>query len=305
MKKPCQYCGNEFDTKGVYACHLNNCEKNPKNLRGSKHIYNPLTLERSMLVVGQELPDGWVYGTGTKKQPQVKQCPKCGIEHYKQHGKYCSYKCSNSRLTSKESKKNISEGLKKSFRTGGALKRSVETRVKLALESGVTSFQTCPVCENSFKVNRSVPRIYCSRECYDKDSEHKFRNIGQGGHREGSGRSHSGRYQGVYLNSTYELAYWIWCKDNGVALEKCDDTFTYELDGVTHTYHPDFNQDGLIIEIKGYHTNLVDIKADAVRRTGKEIRILYKEDIQDKIDWVKDRYKVKKLEQLYDNARLV
>lgn len=84
--------------------------------------------------------------------------------------------------------------------------------------------------------------------------------------------------------------------EHGIDFRPCDLTFTYDTD---KTYFPDFIMEDRIIEIKGYHTELVDIKAKAVRDRGYEIDILYKKDIQHCFDWFESTYPNQKLTDFY------
>ena len=61
-------------------------------------------------------------------------------------------------------------------------------------------------------------------------------------------------YDGIQFDSLTEIAFYIWLKDNNISFEyqpKCK--FTYEFDGKTWTYFPDFKVNGQYVEIKGDH----------------------------------------------------
>ena len=120
-----------------------------------------------------------------------------------------------------------------------------------------------------------------------------------GGYREGSGRSKSGYFNNFYCSSTYELAYYIWNIEHDVDIERCKESFNYTHKGNIHRYYPDFVVDGVIIETKGYHTDIVDIKTKAVESQGRKIKVLYEKDLTHMIDYVKDKYRVTCLEELY------
>lgn len=120
-----------------------------------------------------------------------------------------------------------------------------------------------------------------------------------GGLRVGSGRGKKGWYKGYFCDSTYELAYIIYNLDNNVEFKRCTKVYTYEYKGKTHKYHPDFELlDGTVVETKGYHTSLVDIKAASV--TDCPIIVLYEKDLEYAFDWVKDHYKFDDLSDLYE-----
>jgi len=58
-------------------------------------------------------------------------------------------------------------------------------------------------------------------------------------------------YQNERFDSSWELAVWIWAKDNGKEIEREPVSLTYTFNGIEHTYFPDFRLDGKLIEIKG------------------------------------------------------
>lgn len=120
-----------------------------------------------------------------------------------------------------------------------------------------------------------------------------------GGHRQGSGRGKKGWYKGFFCDSTYELVYIIYNLDNNITFKRCDRVYSYLKDDEVHNYHPDFElADGTIIEIKGYHTALVDIKTNSVK--DRPIIVLYESDLKYAFDWVKAHYNYDKLTDLYD-----
>lgn len=84
-------------------------------------------------------------------------------------------------------------------------------------------------------------------------SETSKRNGLSGGYRKGSGIGKSGWYQGIWCDSSWELAYVIWCKANGKCIVKNTETFKYEFKGKVRKYLPDFIVDGQLVEIKGRH----------------------------------------------------
>jgi len=144
------------------------------------------------------------------KLPRVKLskvCPKCGVSFeiervirngevssLKDERQFCSKKCANSRKQSNQTREKIGIGVKKA-----SLKKVKRLSLRLV--------KTCPICLTTFSCFPSVNRIYCSRECYNKDNEHQFRKQAVGGYREGSGHSYSGYYKGIYCGSTYELVW--------------------------------------------------------------------------------------------------
>ena len=129
--------------------------------------------------------------------------------------KFCSRACANSRHHSSKTKLKISESIKKSL----LWKKGQEVHLKKALQKRIQKI--CPSCGKSFNVPPCYSmRIYCSRKCYNYDKDHISRKGGSGGYREGSGRSKSGYYKGIYCGSTYELAWMIYQLDNKIAFSR-------------------------------------------------------------------------------------
>ena len=65
-------------------------------------------------------------------------------------------------------------------------------------------------------------------------------------------RNASYKYNDVYFHSSWELFYWIYCKDYNIHIERCETHFTFEFNGEDwHKYTPDFIVNNKFIEIKG------------------------------------------------------
>lgn len=162
----------------------------------------------------------------------------------------------------------------------------------------------CKQCGQEFTMNDNRDtnsRIYCSIKCKTEWVKNNVYNK-SGGYRKGSGRSKHGWYKGYYCDSTYELVYLIYCLDHNIDIKRSTDVFEYSVDGVTHQYHPDFEVNGKLIEIKGYHTNLVDIKLSSVN---KPIKILYRKDLEHCFEYVLKQYGKHRdhLSELYDDYK--
>ena len=113
-------------------------------------------------------------------------------------------------------------------------------------------------------------------------------------------KSKKGYYKGMYCGSSYELAYVIYNLDHNIPFARCDRYYEYEYNGSKHLYFPDFElADGTIIEIKGYHTETVDIKAAAV--CDRPIKVLYKKDLS---KYMKIESVIEKLSKFADKIGL-
>jgi len=123
-----------------------------------------------------------------------------------------------------------------------------------------------------------------------------------GGYREGSGRSKSGYYNGIYCGSTYELCWVIYSLDHHIEFERFPGKL--EKDGIT--YYPDFLlSDGkTIIETKGYEKQeFVDKKTKVAESFGYIVNVLRKDDLQYAFEYVTRKYGTKKYFELYDGYK--
>lgn len=215
----------------------------------------------------------------------MKICPKCGARHNK-NGIFCSRSCANSRVWTEE----INESRRKKLKDNPEVipwnkGKHIKERIK----------KVCKECGKEFEILKSYndknnPK-YCSSECVYKNS---------GGYREGSGRSKSGYYKGIYCGSTYELAWVIYQIDNNIEFQRF--TGTLEFDG--NKYIPDFIQNGKIIEIKGYEKEeSVEKKNLIAKANGFEVFVLRKENLEKEFAWVESKYKTKELYTLYDEYK--
>lgn len=116
-----------------------------------------------------------------------------------------------------------------------------------------------------------------------------------------TGRGKKGWYKGFYCSSTYELAFVIYCLDHNIKLERFKGYYTYQYNGKDHRYYPDFIIDDCIYEIKGFFSNQVKAKTEAVK--DRPIKVLYRNDLSEVFEYVLSKYgkKVdKNIHELYE-----
>lgn len=207
--------------------------------------------------------------------------------------KFCSRACANSRVRSDELKDRVSKKLKE---------------LNKAYPGKLSHLKTynCVQCGKPFTIKdkRNLSwrnRRYCSQECKDKWLEDNLYSK-SGGYREGSGRGKHGWYKGIWCDSTYELMYVIYCLDHNIDIKRTAKTFQYEYGGKIHTYHPDFEVDGVLIEIKGYYNELTAAKIKSVQ---EDIKVLYKNDLDKQFHYVYTTYNKTRenVYELYDNYK--
>jgi len=123
--------------------------------------------------------------------------------------------------------------------------------------------------------------------------------LNNGGLRQGSGRGKKGWYKGFFCDSSWELAYLIYCLEHGKNIVRNIEKRKYEFNGKIRTYIPDFIVDGQVTEIKGYKTDQWMAKLNA----NPDVRVLYESDLKDIIRYVIDKYG-KDYIKLYSEDRL-
>jgi len=109
-----------------------------------------------------------------------------------------------------------------------------------------------------------------------------------GGLRKHSGRSRGGHIDGLFLNSTWELAFYLWCRDQGKKFERNTRGFPYtDFEGKQRNYYPDFVVDGCLVEVKGWPSSLTELKTAAVK---EPLTVLYEKDLQEVFSFARARY---------------
>lgn len=103
-------------------------------------------------------------------------------------------------------------------------------------------------------------------------------------HKESYTSSNRGRtkqivYNGVKFQGRWELAFYIWCNDNGISIVRNESWFDYEWNG-KRKYNPDFYLPDLdcYVEVKGYKTDRDQAKWD---QFPYHLKIISKNDIKE------------------------
>lgn len=82
-----------------------------------------------------------------------------------------------------------------------------------------------------------------------------YAKLHHGGYVQGSGRGKKGWYNDQFCDSSWELAYLIYCEAHSIIVARNTEKFQYVFEGKTKNYLPDFIVDGKYVEIKGYLTD--------------------------------------------------
>jgi hypothetical protein len=84
----------------------------------------------------------------------------------------------------------------------------------------------------------------------------KQRNFG--GYVKGSGRGKKGTYKGIYCDSSWELAFILYCEHYEIPIKRNNIYFTYVFNDEEKRYLPDFvrtDRENYFIEIKGFFSD--------------------------------------------------
>ena len=109
-------------------------------------------------------------------------------------------------------------------------------------------------------------------------------------------------YHGEKFDSSWELYYWIYCKEQGYQITRNFRYFTFVLDGKQRRFYPDFIINGELVEIKGdhlkldvYKTQLWQAKEQICKK--EHIKILSESEMKPIIKWVQDKFGKKYVKQ--------
>lgn len=289
----CQKCNKDFDN--VYQL---NTHKGHYHSSKEKQQSRLSKLKQFGKVLSKKAEDNYNHN------PKI--CIECGncisYESYKQwrYIKFCTLNCSakyNNRNRSytpandKRKKQSVCIKCNKSIEvyiwTG---KNVLCEDCKIANKQNYGDIiMVCPICKKEFKVYKSLKRTYCSRKCFNADTQRKYRKTyNTGGCRRGSGRGKKGWYKGYWCDSSWELAWVIYQLDHKIKFKRNTQGFTYEFEGVQHNYYPDFQMDDeSYVEIKGYMTEQNKCKLQQFKGT---IRVVFKEDMTAILNYVTNNY---------------
>lgn len=105
-----------------------------------------------------------------------------------------------------------------------------------------------------------------------------------------SGRGRGGYYKGFWCDSTYELAFIIYCFDHNINVQRNKEYFIYEYKGKKHRYYPDFIIDDTLYEIKGFSNGRLPFKIQSVKNAKRKYKILFYKDLKYIFDYIKQKY---------------
>ena len=298
MNHICKYCGKEFETAQKLGGHVSRCSLNPNKNQEKIH---------------QKIKENF-----EKRNPleeHVLKCQVCGTEYtlqirHKQfeEGKYrktccleCAHKLTYLNSNIEERNKKISKSMigkipyikDKHLENGNWITNNEEYK-KVIRFNGY-----CKYCGK--KILNLSKSQFCSDDCRNKSKHEKLSKISKennfgGYHPNSIKKHHHGNYKGIHCDSSWELAYLVWCLEHNIKIERCNEIRYYKVNKQTRKYFPDFIVNNQIIEIKGYLDKYSQLKSEQ----NPDIKVLLKEDLNEMLNYVINKYGKKFWEILYE-----
>ena len=266
----CKYCGKEFEKSSQLGGHIIRCTNNPNSEKNIKSINNSHKGQNINSLKTKEFND----------KSKIYYCEYCNKECFGKNSLIQhQLRCSNN---------------------PNKIDCYIPNNVgKIPWNKGLTKEADARVYKNAQTLHNRYENGELKVWCYGltKDSDERIAkyvkklkdNPDCGGYREKSGYGKSGTYKGIFCNSTWELAYLIYCIDKNYKIERCNKYYTYlGTDNLEHKYYPDFIVNDEIVEIKGYITESWKMKLPIVER--ENIKVLYKDDMKDILEYVINTY---------------
>ena len=210
-------------------------------------------------------------------------CPSCNniIEYNKRRNKFCNHKCSafyhNSKCITPQKEKNISKNpwTEERRRLWGIKMKNRIVNYHIWTEEEKESAR-----QRSKKINKE----YWTEERRIEQSQRMKRIIQENPESYSSknvcGRNKQIEYNGIRLNSSWELIVVKWFEENGIFWKRNEVGFKYywEEKQKYHTYFPDFYlpDSDRYVEVKGYETDRDRCKWKVV----ENLRIIKKKEIE-------------------------
>ena len=293
-------CGKTFDNPQKFNGHKQGCKTHIENKYGSVEAFNAIknrnhnkgkiVHERYLEQKEKQLKE-WL-----QTKPTCKRCGKIMTEFWGS-GVFCSRKCANSRPHSEETKRKISTSIRNSpLYANGVIHAK---NVRQYYENPAF----CSVCGKMLNYNQRNNKT-CGRSCSKiQQSNTMIEKFSNGTlHHTVRYRYKFGTYKGVECDSSWELAFVIYCIDHNINfVRNTQDSFIYEYKHHKHRFFPDFKINEDYYEIKNYPSELTEAKIKYFPKN-KTLNVLYYENIKKYLDYVIAKYG-KDFYRLYDRNK--
>lgn len=284
-------CGETFTDPQKFNAHKRHCKIHLSH-------YGKVYINR---LHDQDVIDKKLKNIENRKKQKLQQwvseqhiCEHCGKIMTKKFGsgRFCCQSCANSKVVSQETKNKIGSSMKKHSHNNGALARKQQAISQYNLHP---KFCNCCGKKLPYELRK---RHTCSKECHSKilhDTALKTVSTQHNNKKQYK----FGTYKGIACDSSWELAYVVYCLEHGIAVKRNNKGFTYVYEGREHKYYPDFIINGNYIEIKNYWTPCVQAKIDFFPKD-LQYKIYYKKDINHCIEYCISKYGKNFSEILYE-----
>ena len=140
-----------------------------------------------------------------------------------------------------------------------------------------------------------------TEETRQKISATAKKNGKSGGYRQGAGYKNikKGFYKGYWCDSSWELAFLIYCLEHNITIKRNTDKFPYYMENKLYYYLPDFIIGNTYIEIKGRVDSKCKYKFEQFPDK-QRLKIYYAKDMKYFLDYVYKKYG-KNFTDLYDD----
>lgn len=273
----CKYCGKEFKSGKQLGGHTSRCKLNPNFKQTTAKVGNSKTKSA-------EITEYKINCCICNKEYVVKISKQNFVKgNYK---KTCSRHCASiltgKRTNKTEKNKKISEQFKG---------RRLDEKTKTFSKNNPAKIKYCINCGNEIDINIRQNSKFCCDDCKNihwRNSLSKSLKGKTGGYRvlSGNKKHKSGKYNGIYFDSSWELAFYIYHKEHNLFVDRCTEIRSYTYNERTYKYYPDFVTDEGIIEIKGYLTERTNEKL----KQNPDIKVLFYGDIKLYLDYVNEKY---------------
>ena len=298
-KHICRFCNKEFETAIKLGGHVSRCKENPKYKETINKIQK---IKQDNLNINNPIEE------------HICKCQYCG-NNYKinlrhntfikgRYNKTCSVECAHKlsiqNTNLEEKNKNISISLKGKSTWIMGMKRIIgENNInKWIKDPSWKSYKICPICNKEI-YNKKYK--YCSEECRKIGRHQKLSNLARnnnfGGYVANSiKKHHHGNYKGIHCDSSWELAYLVYCLEHNIDIKRCTEVRYYKVNEKICKYFPDFVVNNEIIEIKGFYDKGAQIKS----KQNPDIKVLLYDDIKEMLEYTISKYGKKFWEVLYE-----
>lgn len=240
-------CGQIFDNPQKFNAHKSWCRIH----LGDEKYNQRLNLQKQFAEIGKENAQIQHEESLTRKKEELEQwiseqhtCEKCGkimTEKYGS-GRFCSKSCS--------CKHNRTE------QSIYLLKEKLATKNLISYELHPNQ---CVICGAKLSYDDRYKKT-CSDECRFKLISLKISQRTSQSNSPSSKYGYKyGNYRGIFCDSSWELAFVIWCIDHELNIERNIDWFEYDYEG-KRLYSPDFKIDGIYFEIKNFYSDKMKSK---------------------------------------------